>query len=303
MKCVKCNRKAVFLRPSYCKTHFLAYIEKKVMDTIKRYRLLEKTGKVIVAASGGKDSISCAYILKKLGYNIEVLAIDEGIAGYRNHTISDLRRFCKEKKIKLNIIDIGKTMGRGLDSLVKESGLGACTLCGAIRRYAINRWAKKLGACVVATGHNLDDEVQAIMMNFLRNNLAFSARIGPVTGLKNNQGFIRRVKPLYLCTEKEIAAYAFLRSFRIGYNICPYTNTSYRYHIQELLNDIEKKIPNTKKNIINNFLSILPILKKRYETKEGANICKSCGEPCSKSVCRVCSILAKNLNKPSVSAY
>jgi len=44
-------------------------IEKKIVDTIKKYKLMKKSDKVVVALSGGKDSTSVIYILKKLGYD------------------------------------------------------------------------------------------------------------------------------------------------------------------------------------------------------------------------------------------
>ena len=120
MKCSKCSNKAVFKNPTYCKEHFIRYVESNVKKTIRQFRLLDKNDKVVVAVSGGKDSITCLHILSKW-YEVEALAIDEGIKGYREYTLKDLERFCKERKIKLNIFSIKDEFSFSLDSYMKKT--------------------------------------------------------------------------------------------------------------------------------------------------------------------------------------
>ena len=58
---------------------FIKNFEFKVKNTIKKFRLLDKKDKVLVACSGGKDSTVVLYILKKLNYNVEAITIDTGL--------------------------------------------------------------------------------------------------------------------------------------------------------------------------------------------------------------------------------
>jgi tRNA-5-methyluridine54 2-sulfurtransferase len=288
MKCTKCSQTAVFSRPDYCERHFTEYVEKKVLETVRKHGLVSGKDNVVVAASGGKDSVSCLYILSKHLKNVRALAIDEGIIGYRQHTLAYLKRFCKAHNIPLKIYSAKKELGVSLDNLVKQ-GQHGCTACGALRRHIMNMKAKELKATKLATGHNLDDEAQAVMMNLLRNNMAVSARLGPITGVKRLQGFVPRIKPLYFCTEKEIAAYAFLKGFEVPFAECPYASSSYRWSVLYGLNELEGKRPGTKKKIIESHLKMQPKLKEG--NPGGPNTCKMCGEPCAGKMCKVCSII------------
>lgn len=292
MKCNKCSQKAVFSSPAYCRRHFIEYIEKKVKKTIDKYRLIAPNDSIVVAVSGGKDSVTCLHILSRLYKDVTALAIDEGIIGYRNITLMDLKRFCKSHKINLKIIPVKKEFGFTLDQMLKKTKEKPCTVCGAIRRYLINKHARELGATKLATGHNLDDEAQSVLMNLFRNQPEISARLGPVTGLIKDERFIPRIKPLYLCTEKEITAYTLLMDFGISFIECPYTSESYRRYVLELLNDHEQSHPGTKKGIIKAFLKQLPRLKKHFTTEETVIHCKVCGEPAKQSICRVCQLIS-----------
>jgi len=293
MKCKRCSMSAVFSNPAYCKKHFIEYIEKQVQKTIKDFKLINNRDRVVVAVSGGKDSLSCLYMLSRWYKNVSALAIDEGIAGYRNATLKDLKRFCKEHKIELEIISCKDEFGMTLDRMLKKIKEKPCTVCGAIRRYLINKHARKLKATKVATGHNLDDEAQSVLMNLFRNQVSVSARLGPVTGIIKDKRFIPRIKPLYLCTEKEITAYSYLMDFGVSFVECPYTGESYRRYVLERLNEYEQKHPGTKRNIIRGFLKELPNLKKKYMTELRPASCESCGEPSMQRLCRVCLIMSK----------
>ncbi|MEW5897112.1 MAG: TIGR00269 family protein [Nanoarchaeota archaeon] len=314
MNCYKCAGKAVISlqHGNICRKHFLSYFENKVFWTINKYQLIGRDEKICVAASGGKDSLTALHLTKKyleeykIPLNIFALAINEGIAGYRKKTLTDLKKFCEEEKIPLHIISFKKEFGKELDKaypkINKSSGKRQCNLCGVWRRYLINKYARKLGAAKVITGHNLDDEAQAVLMNLFKANTALAGRLGPKTGLLdddndndnlNDNLFIPRGKPLYFCTEKETRLYALLKGFQVRFAECPYSNEGYRHHIQEMLNDFEAKYRGTKQGIINSFLDILPFLKEREKKKEkllSSTIkkCKLCKEPANSDFCNAC---------------
>ncbi len=277
-----CEKKKVF--QDYCKDHFIEYLEDKVKETIKKYKLLSKKETVAVAASGGKDSLALLYMLKKFGYNVSALAIDEGIPGYRDKSLSTLAVFCKVNKIKLRIVSFKEKIGKPLYKIVK-TGERPCTVCGIFRRYLLNLYSREYD--VIATGHNLDDEAQAVLMNLLKNNINALARQGPISGKRKVKNFTKRVKPLYFCTEKEMMAYSFLCGLTDDFNECPNVSKSFRLRIRDYLNETEAKLPGTKKNILNWFLSL------NLKLENNAKTCKICGENSSSDICNTCKYMGK----------
>jgi len=281
MKCKLCLNNAVIDSPSYCKKHFLKYVEKTVSQTIKKYDLLKKTDKICVAVSGGKDSITLLYILKKLDYDVEALAIDEGIAGYRDKTLDFLKKFCKTYNIKLIIKSFEKEIGKRLDKIVK-TGTSACTICGTFRRSLLNKYTNSYDK--IATGHNLDDEAQAVLMNLLKAQKSLYARQGPKT--EKRKGFTQKIKPLYFLKEKEIMIYSILMGFDVPFTECPYAKDSFRAYVRDELNLLETQKPGTKKNIILKYLEN----KDTGKNKLNLNFCSLCGEPCAEKICNSCRI-------------
>jgi uncharacterized protein (TIGR00269 family) len=300
MACKNCIEKPVMNLTNnniqLCRQHFIKYFEKKVLNTIRNYKLIEKGDKVGVAVSGGKDSLTLLSLLNVLKnktkkFQLEAIAIDEGIKGYREKTLENAKKFCKENNVKLNIFSYKDEFGDTLDNLLKKTKIRACSLCGPFRRSLLNKKSKELGFNKLATGHNLDDESQTIIMNYFRRNIETSARLGPLTGIVKDKRFVRRIKPLYLMTQKEVATYAFLKNFSSDLGRCPYSSTSYRGDVMGMLNDFEAKYPGTKNSIITSFLELLPLLHKYYKNYMPINNCKICNEPCSQKICQTCKII------------
>ena len=297
MACKNCKTKPVIKLPNsnvqLCKNDFIKYFEKKVTKTIGKYKLIEKGDYVGVAVSGGKDSTSLLYILNKLAkknnFKVVGIAIDEGIKGYRDQTLKDLKDFCKKEKINLKIYSFKDEFKTTLDKLVKKER--PCTICGVLRRTILNKKAKELKVNKLATGHNLDDEAQSVLMNQFRSNVKLSARLGPITGVVTDIRFIKRIKPLYFLTEKETTTYAFLKGFLGKYMECPYETDSYRASVRDMLNEFDGKYPGTKHNVISSFLEVLPLLKKEVQGK--IKSCSNCGEPCSQDVCQACKLIKR----------
>jgi tRNA-5-methyluridine54 2-sulfurtransferase len=293
MRCSRCKSDAVISSPSLCKNHFIDYFERRAFGTIKRYGLVRKTDRVCVAASGGKDSTAVLYLISKLKpKKLTALLIDEGIRGYRDRTISDLESFCAKHGIGLKMISFEEEFGSTLDKIIasKKLSLKPCSICGTLRRYLLNKHSK--GFDVLVTGHNLDDEAQAVVMNLFRSQMDVLARLGPKTGIASHEGFVQRVKPLYLCTEKECALYSLLMGFGVSFNECPYVADAYRADIRDMLNMYESGRKGTKLNIVGSFLEFLPELKKGF-AHASPNSCSSCGEPCAGGVCNACKMVAE----------
>jgi len=284
-----------------CKNHFTEYFENKVFKTIRQFNLIEKDENIGVAISGGKDSLTVLSILNRLSkenpkIKIIAIAIDEGIAGYRDRTLITAKEFCDKNNINLNIFSYREEFGLTLDEMLKILDVKPCTICGIFRRYLLNKKSRELKLTKLATGHNLDDECQSIFMNQMRNDLKASARLGPKAGLLNSEKFVPRIKPLYLCTEKEVTTYAFINGLLDNFNECPNAIHSFRAQVRDTLNDLENKFSGTKYSIVNSFLQTLPYLKEKFKNGE-IKICTSCSEPSSNGICNACIYVEKLKNQ------
>lgn len=281
MHCSKCAKQAVFQDPTLCKQHFFSYFEKKVKDTIKQFSLLKKSDNVVVAVSGGKDSLTVLYLLQKFGYDVTALAIDEGIENYRDNTLEDMKKFCNEHNIVFKIVAFKKETGKTLDQVPIEGS--RCTYCGTIRRTLLNKYAK--GFDKIATGHNADDESQAVLMNFFKAQTSLLHRAGPISEKK--KGFVQKIKPLYFCTEKEIMAFSFLKGIQTNFVECPYAHFSYRGLVRDILNK-ETSAAKRKQQLLKSSIAIAHHL----EQKETASfLCIKCKSPTkNEQVCKACSL-------------
>jgi len=294
-KCLKCD-KPVYCS-NLCRNHFMNYFEKKVIRTILKFNLFTKKDRIAVAVSGGKDSTVCLYVLKKIGYSVEAITVDAVIGNYTKQNLENLRLVCKKYNVKLHEISFREEFGMSLcyiKSVAQTKGLNysSCLICGVLRRYLLNKYAKKLGFDCIATGHNLDDEAQAFVMNIFRNDLILARRQGPMTGTGGNKSFVKRVKPLYLCTEKETTDYSKMMKFPVNYKKCPCSVDAYRREYRVMLNNFEKNHPPIKHNIVSFFLRTIYKMKEKDNSEEAKiNACQYCGEPCSKQVCKRCEIL------------
>ncbi len=266
--------------------------------------------RVAIAVSGGKDSLSLLCILNKIEKKFpksELIAItiDEGISNYRSEAIKLADEQCQTFGIEHHTYSFKELYGYNLDEIVKasESGgkLTSCSYCGILRRKALNLVAKKVNASKLATGHNLDDEVQSMVMNLLRGDIEQMRRVGSVFEGKKN-GFVERVKPLCHLPEKDVALYAYLKKVRFQSISCPYMETSMRSDVRQFLNDLEMKHAGIKFNIFQTFKKIKDKLGSE-EQKNNIKNCVICYEPTSGKICRSCNILSSlglELQKPKL---
>lgn len=264
-------------------------IEKEIIKTIKKYSLIRKNDKVVVALSGGKDSTSILYILKKLNYNAKGLMIDLDLSQWSKTHKKNMIQFCEEIDVPLTIVDLKKELGQGIcfikTVLKKQKNLTGCAVCGTIKKWILNKWAKKLKADKLVTGHNLDDESQNVLMNFLKGNILLGINSSPATGGILIKGFVQRVKPLFFIPESEILKYAKQRKFNILYDKCPCAFETYRVETREWMSNINNK---EKLKIVKEFQKLIPKLRK--ENNQKCEKCEKCGEPSRGKTCNACKI-------------
>jgi len=299
--CDHCAEPAVYRDPEngrhLCREHFLADIEIRVAETIRSRNLIVKGDHVAIALSGGKDSTALLMILTKIlpsldSVRLSAITIDEGISGYREDTIRSADRLVVRYGIPHITVSFPELFGGTLDAFLKGREPEACSVCGILRRKALNGAAEQAGATKLATGHNLDDESQSVFMNVLRGDLP---RLVRDSGSDSQGRFIPRVKPLMFVSEKEIAVYLMLHGMWADLPECPYAVHALRGEVRRMLATLESKHPGTMLNLMKS--------KAKIEAqcggllmKETVNRCRECGDPCSGEICQFCK-LKKSLKR------
>ncbi len=308
MKCDVCKSKeAVILQPHtgkrLCKDCFIEDIRERVKKEAEKQGLA-KANKILLAVSGGKDSLTLADTLasfinpkKLVSFNIL-----EGIAGYnRSDQAKKLKKYLDDLGIELISTSFEKEVGFTLDNMVRAShdrglNISACTFCGGFRRKLINNAGREVKADLVATGHNLDDEAQTILINLLRGDIKRLVRLGDIP-VKLSDKFVLRVKPLRKIYEWETTMYAFYKGFEFQEVECPYISMrpTLRAKVRDLLYSLESKKPGSLLNIVEEFDKISEEYKKNNELKDLPK-CKICGEPTSygRDICKNCELLIKS---------
>ncbi|HPP63636.1 MAG: adenine nucleotide alpha hydrolase family protein [Chloroflexi bacterium] len=304
MKCRKCGAKAsVNMRQhklALCKDHYLEWIPEQTERFIKKYGMFRRGEKVLVAVSGGKDSLSLWDILRRLGYDADGLYIGLGIdggIGYSSESQRLSQKFADENGLRLHVVDVAKEYGQTIPALAEISHRGQgrpCAVCGLVKRHEMNRIARDLGYDVLATGHNLDDEAAVLFGNTLQWSEGFLRRQSPV--LEESPGLARKVKPLCRFYEREMAAYALLRGIEYIYEECPFAEGATSIYYKELLNRLETDKPGAKLIFYLRFLEAREsgLFAPQPESEAELHPCPNCGQPTSTAdLCSFCRMVEK----------
>jgi uncharacterized protein (TIGR00269 family) len=270
---------------------FISSIEERAKQTISEFDLFDRDQKLLIAASGGKDSTVLLYLMKKFGYDVEAITINAHIGCYSDASLENLRKFCSKEGIRLHEVSLQKEFGYKLCevmAIMEEKGFNktSCSICGTLRRYLLNKYAKELGAKILLTGHNLDDEADGMTMALFSGNLKQVARVGPVTAV-NSKELVKRVKPLYFIFEDEVERYSRAKNFDVHYGWCPCSIKASRRFYSELGINPEKKF-----NLVVNVVSRSKELKKFFRQKTELKTCSFCEQPSSNDICQTCTILS-----------
>ncbi|MDR1954920.1 MAG: TIGR00269 family protein [Candidatus Methanoplasma sp.] len=306
MKCDHCSHEAVTLirynGAHLCDEHFRSYVEKRVKKEIRKQIDVCSGDTIAVAVSGGKDSMVTLHILDTIfsernDVRFCAVSIDEGIEGYRPPSLDIVRGFCKERGIPLHIRSFSE-MGMEMDRIAAVSGENSpCTYCGVFRRKLMNDEARSIGAKYLATGHNLDDMAQSVMMNFVRGDVERLARLGPHTKIR--PGLIPRFHPLRLIPEKESLLYAIVSGIPFWDGECPYYKEALRNQYRDVVDQLEDRSPGSKFSILSSYDTLKPMLAE-YVPPSDLRRCQ-CGEPAIGERCKACELresLEKRIKGP-----
>ena len=321
MDCDKCGDQAV-MHAAYsglhlCEEHFCRSVEKRVRKRIRDDNLLadsatpENPETWVIGLSGGKDSVVLTEILAETfgrdpRIELVALSIHEGIEGYRDESLDACRELTADLDIPHEVVTYDDEFDVRMDDVVDDDphDMAACAYCGVFRRDVLSRYADELGADKLLTGHNLDDEAETALMNFLEGDVKkmanhFDASLGAFEGdteaqtRGDSEAFVPRGKPLRDVPEKEVALYAHINDLPAHITECPHAEEAYRGEIQELLYELEENHPGTRHSIMAGYEELASMAAETYrgENQEEYRECDRCGGPTRRDVCRKCSLL------------
>jgi len=295
--CSKCGQRAILRERSsglhLCQEHFVLDFERRVAETVWNNGMIGSGERIAVAVSGGKDSSALLLSLHKIlaDRDVELVAVtvDEGIAGYRDDTIKAARKVAESTGIEQVIVSFKEEFGYDLDEMVRGRDNAPCTYCGVFRKNALNRTAKRLHADRVATGHNLDDEAQTVMMNYLKGDYERLMRFRPRSA---RAGLVPRIKPLREMPEKEIALYCMVNGVFFQSRECPYADLSLRADVRDMMNRLDSLFPGVKHSTVQGFEGLMEAISSGWNQGE-LDSCEKCGEPATQKLCKACELLAR----------
>jgi len=303
--CTLCGRKDAVFGRSYsgenlCARCFCKTIEDRVRRTISKYEMLGPKDRIMVAVSGGKDSVTLLHILAKIekAFPDVVLCagtVDEGIRDYRDEALKIAEGNCRKLGVDHVVTSFKELFGYELDEIVAllrkrgENGLTPCSYCGVLRRKALNIMAREAGVDKLVIAHSLDDETQTMLLNVVHGDPMRIARSKPVLDVVHPK-LVQRVKPLCMVPEKEVVLYAYLKGIEFQSISCPYAQTALRNDIRTMLNRMEHKHAGTLFTVFRSMEKIRPALEAFAEEVKLQD-CRLCGEPTVGDLCRPCQML------------
>ncbi len=297
--CTYCSGDAVYTREyegvSFCSKCFRHAVEEKARRTITGHQMLEYDDHVAVAVSGGKDSLTLLTLLVKLEgrfprSRLTAISVDEGIEGYRDEALELAQKACQKLGVDQIVVSYRELFGATTDEIAAmKLGQTPCAYCGVFRRKAINKAAVMVGASKIATAHNLDDEVQTVLLNILHGDPMRIVRSGPV--LRDPRvKFLPRIKPLCDIPEKEIVLYAYLNGIEFQSVECPHGHEALRNDIRAFLNQMEQKHPGSKFTLQGTAERLRELLVETSPVQE-LHQCEKCGDPTPHQLCEACLML------------
>jgi tRNA-5-methyluridine54 2-sulfurtransferase len=273
---------------AFCRDHFLRHCSEQVRRAIKDHDMLHPGERIMVAVSGGKDSLALWELLVELGYAADGLYLGLGIGEYSDASGLAARAFAHDRGFKLHEVDLAADFGYDIPSAAAATHRAPCGACGLSKRHLFNAVAVEHGYDVVATGHNLDDEAAVLLGNVLRWEAGYLGRQHPV--LPARTGFARKVKPLYRLGERETAAYCVLRGIDYQVEECPMASGNRHLGYKEVLDALEERSPGAKASFLFGFLDRAHdrFTDDADVEREGLQACMVCGSPTTGEVCAFC---------------
>ena len=217
-------------------------MEEKILKTIKKYNLISNGDKIVVAVSGGPDSMCLLNILKNLRPKFST----ELFVAHINHMIREeadseteyVKNYCEKNNIKCfikraNVLEMAKEQKKGTEEM------------GRIVRYDFFEYvANEVSANKIAIAHTENDNAETILMNLMR-----GASLEGLKGIEPIRG--KYIRPLIECNREEIEKYCEINKLDPKFDKTNNDNTYTRNKIRNLL------IPYIKKEFNPNIIETL----------------------------------------------
>jgi uncharacterized protein (TIGR00269 family) len=302
MKCQRCKEPAVIdvrrHNAAFCGDCFNHHCREQVRRAVEEFSMLAPGERVLVAVSGGKDSLGLWHLLQELGHDADGLYLGLGIGDYSDRSGQFAHDFAEPRGLRLHHVDVPAEYGFDVPEGSRAARRAPCSACGLSKRHLFNAYAMEHGYDVVATGHNLDDEAAVLFGNVLRWEVGYLGRQHPV--LPATDGFVRKVKPLVRLGERELAAYCVLNGIDYIVEECPMAAGNRHLGYKEALNAIEERSPGSKAAFVFGFLERA---HERFavdarEERDELQPCIACGSPTPGDVCAFCRLQARATGTP-----
>ena len=294
-KCRTCRGPAIIDLPrhnaNFCAEHFIEMCRRQVVKAIEHFEMLSRHDRILVAVSGGKDSLAVWDLLIELGYQADGLYVGLGIGEYSDNAADRARAFAAERGLRLHEVSLREEYGYDIPTAAKATRRVPCSSCGTSKRHVFDKAALDGGYSVLVTGHNLDDEAAVLFGNTLRWDVEYLARQRPV--LEAKPGFPKKVKPLVRLTERETAAWCIVRGIDYLVDECPMAAGNKHLAYKSALNAIEEASPGTKAGFYFNFIENMAPLLAGRTLAGGLELgqCSNCGVPTTGSLCAFCHLV------------
>lgn len=292
MKCRVCRGPAIIDLPrhnaNFCVEHFVQLCLRQVSKAIEDFDMIAPSDKVLVAVSGGKDSLAVWDLLCELGFDAAGLYVGLGIGEYSDLSMQYAQNFATNKGVTLHTVKLRDEFSFDVPTAAKVTGRVPCSACGMSKRHVFDRFALDHGYDVLVTGHNLDDEVAVLFGNTLRWDIDYLARQLPI--LQARPGFPKKVKPLIRLTEREMAAWCVVRGIDYIIDECPLAAGNKHLAYKDVMNQVEERSPGTKASFYLGFLeNMAPLLRDRHaEGIASVGTCPRCGSPTGSETSDLC---------------
>ncbi|MFA6378351.1 MAG: ATP-binding protein [Candidatus Omnitrophota bacterium] len=227
----------------------LVAISKRAGKAMGDYSMLQDGDRVLVAVSGGKDSLTLLHVLLyrqkfiPIKIKLTVIHVDLGIPGF---PLAKLEKHFKELGVDYRIEKIDFLKGKDLEDI-------DCFWCSWNRRKALFRLARTMGYNKIAFGHHLDDIAETILLNlFFRGEIS---AMRPTQSMFN--GKLSIIRPLAYEKEEVIIAFAKAQKFKnLCRYECPHSKSSQRATIKKILSKLQKENSSVKINILKSLQNI-----------------------------------------------
>lgn len=246
---------------------------------------LPKAVPLLVAVSGGKDSLAVWDVLHQLGYSTKGLHVNLGIDGFSEASVEAVQCFARDRGLEWAQYSLGQVFGYSIPDIRARTRRKICSVCGLLKRQLLNRLTIQEGFQAIVTGHNLDDEAGRLLGNMVRHRTQHIEKQRPCLP-STHPRFPAKLKPLYRVEASEIRTYCSLKGIMPLDMKCPLSRGATSHVFKEALDFLEGKMPGTKRDFLFRFY-------KKDRIQEGSNpyvSCRECGEPSYDGFCSVCNL-------------